>query len=241
MRAYIGLGLAVTLTALAGGPPAAAEEAKAVIELFTSQGCSSCPPADRLAGELLRDEQLIVLSLPVDYWDYLGWRDTLALHSHTQRQKAYAAVRGDRQVYTPQVVIDGIAQRVGSERGSIERTLAELKGKLALPVRLERKNDNLEIDIGGGSGSPAAIWLLAVTRSKTVAIARGENRGKTITYNNVVCAWQRLDAWTGRPLHRSVPLAEIFGAEVDYAVVLVQSGTAEAPGQIYGAAKIALR
>jgi len=241
MRAYIGLGLAVTLTALAGGPPAAAEDASAVIELFTSQGCSSCPPADRLVGELLRDEQLIVLSLPVDYWDYLGWRDTLALNAHTQRQKAYAAVRGDRQVYTPQVVIDGIAQRVGSERGSIESSLGELNGKLALAVRLERKDGNLEIDISGGAGSPAAIWLLAVTRSKTVAIARGENRGKTITYHNVVRAWRRLDAWTGRALHRSVPLAEISSAEADYAVVLVQSGTAEAPGPIYGAAKIALR
>ncbi len=241
MRAYIGLGLAVTLTALAGGPPAAAEEASAVIELFTSQGCSSCPPADRLVGELLRDEQLIVLSLPVDYRDYLGWHDTLALNAHTQRQKAYAAVRGDRQVYTPQVVIDGIAQRVGSERGSIEGTLVELKGKLALSVRLERKDGNLEIDIGGGAGSPAAIWLLAVTRSKTVAIARGENRGKAITYHNVVRAWRRLGAWSGGAVHHSVPLAGITAAEADHVVVLVQSGTAEAPGPIYGAAKIALR
>lgn len=235
------IGLVVTLAALAGGAPAAAEEAKAVIELFTSQGCSSCPPADRLAGELIRDEQLIVLSLPVDYWDYLGWHDTLALHSHTERQKAYAAVRGDRQVYTPQVVIDGIAQRVGSERDSIEQALAELKGKLVLPVRLVRKDGNLEIDIGGGSGAPAAVWLLTVTRSKTIAIARGENRGKTITYNNVVRAWQRLGAWTGSAVNYSIPLSAITAAEADQVVVIVQSGSAEAPGPIYGAAKIALR
>jgi hypothetical protein len=241
MRTSIGLGFVVTLATLAGGVPAAAEQVQAVIELFTSQGCSSCPPADRLAGELVRDEQLIVLSLPVDYWDYLGWHDTLALNSHAQRQKAYAAVRGDRQVYTPQVVIDGIAQRIGSERGSIERALAELKGKLALPVRIERKDGNLEIDVGGGAGTPAAVWLLALVRSKTVAIGRGENRGKTITYNNVVRAWQRLGAWTGGAVHHSVPLAAIADAEADHVVVIVQSGSAEAPGPIYGAAKIALR
>src|SRR3984893_4210542 len=241
MRISIGLRFAVALAALAGGAPAAAEEARAVIELFTSQGCSSCPPADRLAGELVRDEQLIVLSLPVDYWDYLGWHDTLALHSHTERQKAYAAVRGDRQVYTPQVVIDGIAQRVGSERGSIEQALAELKGQLSLPVRLARKDGNLEIDGGGGSGAPAAVWLLIVTRSKSVAIARGENRGKTITYNNVVRVWQRLGAWTGGAVHHSVPLAGIADAEADHVVIIVQSGSAQAPGPIYGAAKIALR
>jgi hypothetical protein len=241
MRTSIGLRFAVALAALAGGAPAAAEEARAVIELFTSQGCSSCPPADRLAGELVRDEQLIVLSLPVDYWDYLGWHDTLALHSHTERQKAYAAVRGDRQVYTPQVVIDGIAQRVGSERGSIEQALAELKGKLSLPVRLARKDGSLEIDVGGGSGAPAAVWLLIVTRSKSVAIARGENRGKTITYNNVVRVWQRLGAWTGGAVHHSVPLAGIADTEADHVVIIVQSGSAGAPGPIYGAAKIALR
>ena len=240
MRMSIGIGFLLTLAALAGAP-AVAGEATAVIELFTSQGCSSCPAADRLAGELVRDEQLIVLSLPVDYWDYLGWRDTLALHSHTERQKAYAAVRGDRQVYTPQVVIDGLAQGIGSERDSIERTLAELKGKLALPVTIERKDGKLEIDVGSGAGKPAAVWLLAVVRSKTVAIGRGENRGKTVTYNNVVRTWQRLGAWTGDALHHSVPLGAIADAEADQVVVLVQSGSAEAPGAIYGAAKIALR
>jgi hypothetical protein len=235
------LGFLVALAILAGAAPVTAGEIKAVIELFTSQGCSSCPPADRLAAELVDDEQLIVLSLPVDYWDYLGWHDTLALHSHTDRQKAYAAVRGDRQVYTPQVVIDGTAQCVGSERGTIERTVAELKGKLALPVRIERKGESLEIDIGVGGGTPAAVWLLAVVRSKTVAIGRGENRGKTITYSNVVRAWQRLGAWTGGAVHYAVPIAGITDPEVDHVVVLVQAGSAGTPGPIHGAAKIALR
>jgi hypothetical protein len=241
MRASIGLGFALTLATLSGVAPTTAAEIQAVIELFTSQGCSSCPPADRLAGDLARDERLIVLSMPVDYWDYLGWHDTLALHSHTQRQKAYAAVRGDRQVYTPQVVVDGITQCVGSERGTIEQAVAELKGKLALPVTIERKNGTLEIDVGAGSGTPAAVFLLTVVRSKSVAIGRGENRGKTITYNNVVRAWQRLGAWTGGAVRHSVALAEIADAETDHVVVIVQSGSRESPGPIYGAAKFALR
>jgi hypothetical protein len=239
MRAHLDLRLVVMVAAL-GGAPAVASEPKAVIELFTSQGCSSCPPADRLMGELVSDDDLIVLSLPVDYWDYLGWRDTLALHAHTERQKAYAAVRGDRQVYTPQAMVDGIAQQVGSERDSIERAVAELKGKLAVPVKLKRDGENIEIDVGSGAGQPAAVWLLAVVRSKTIAIGRGENRGKTITYNNVVRSWQQLGAWAGKAVHHSVPLARFASNDADFVVVMLQSGSAEAPGPIYGAAKIAL-
>src|SRR6476620_6154807 len=89
---------------------------RGVIELFTSQGCSSCPPADKLAGELARDPSLIVLSLPVDYWDYLGWKDTLALPGHTNRQRAYSKARGDREVYTPQVVVNGVKHVLGSDK-----------------------------------------------------------------------------------------------------------------------------
>ena len=97
--------------------PVRAGEPRAVIELFTSQGCSSCPPADKLLGELARDPSLIAMSLPVDYWDYLGWKDTLALHGHTTRQRAYAEARGDREVYTPQVVVNGVVARARQRQG----------------------------------------------------------------------------------------------------------------------------
>src|SRR6476620_3682028 len=95
-------------------------EPRAVVELFTSQGCSSCPPADRILGELAKDPTLIALSLPIDYWDYLGWKDTLADARFSARQKAYSQVRGDREVYTPQVVVNGSAHVVGSDRDGIE-------------------------------------------------------------------------------------------------------------------------
>jgi hypothetical protein len=233
--------VAVTFTVFGASAPAAAQEPEAVIELFTSQGCSSCPAADRLLGELADDKRLIVLSLPIDYWDYLGWRDTLALHAHTERQKGYSTTRGDRQVYTPQVVIDGIAERVGSERASVERAVAQLKGQLAVPVTLRRDGGNLEVDVGGGGAKPAAVWLLMVTKSATVDIGRGENRGKTITYHNVVRSWQRLGPWTGAPAHYSVPLDRAATDGGDLAVVMVQSGSPQAPGPIHGAAKIAVR
>src|SRR5215207_2194342 len=102
MRRRIALALALTASAML--PTAATAGPRAMIELFTSQGCSSCPAADKLAGEFARDPSLVVLSLSIDYWDYLGWKDTLALPGHTARQRAYAGVRGDRQVYTPQAV-----------------------------------------------------------------------------------------------------------------------------------------
>src|SRR5882724_374495 len=105
----------------------AAERPRAVIELFTSQGCSSCPPADKLAGELANDPSLVVLSLAIDYWDYLGWKDTNALHGHANRQRAYSRVRGDRQVYTPQAVINGVVHVIGSDRAAIDAAIAKTR------------------------------------------------------------------------------------------------------------------
>src|SRR6516225_4634971 len=96
---------------------------RAVVELFTSQGCSSCPPADKVMGELAKDPSVIAMSMPIDYWDYLGWKDTLADARFSARQKAYSRVRGDREVYTPQVIVNGSAHVVGSDRAAIENAI----------------------------------------------------------------------------------------------------------------------
>src|SRR5690349_5671107 len=104
---------------------ARAGEPRAVLELFTSQGCSSCPPADRLVGQLANDPSLIALSVPIDYWDYLGWRDTLANPAHSARQRAYARARGDGQVYTPQIVVNGAADALGSDQAAVERAITQ--------------------------------------------------------------------------------------------------------------------
>jgi hypothetical protein len=227
---------------LANAAPVAASEVKAVAELFTSQGCSSCPKADKLLGELVTDPRLIALSLPVDYWDYLGWRDTLALHAHSVRQKGYANNRGDRQVYTPQMVFNGTAEAIGSDHYAIERLVSKIesKSKLAVPVTLKRNGDNIDIEVGTGSGA-ASIWLISVTKRSPVAIERGENRGKTITYHNVVRSWVRIGEWKGGSTRASLAIAEIAQTGGDAAVVLIQSGTVEAPGPIRGAAMINLQ
>ena len=241
MRFRPSLSCVLAVFAIAGGP-AAAGDAKAVVELFTSQGCSSCPRADKLLGEFANDERLIALSLAVDYWDYLGWRDTLALHAHTSRQKGYATHRGDRHVYTPQVVINGALETIGSDRYAIDRIVGKIDStsNLSVPVSLTRNGANVDIEVGAGSGS-ASIWVLPVTKQAPVTIERGENRGKTITYHNVVRGWTRVGDWRGAPVRLSLAIADMAQSGADMAAVLVQSGTVEAPGPIRGGALITLR
>jgi hypothetical protein len=230
--------LLAAIAALAGPLPAAAGDTKTVIELFTSQGCSSCPAADKLLGEFAQDDRLVALSVPVDYWDYLGWRDTLALHAHSLRQKAYADARGDRQVFTPQVVINGVIQAIGSDRSEITRAIAaaEVNRVPAIPVSLKRNGDKIDIEIDAGSGSAAPIYLLAIACETKVAIRKGENRGKTITYFNSVRSWRRFGEWTGPAVRASVPVSELTAAGADGLAILIQAGSAEEPGPIRGAA-----
>lgn len=227
---------------LAGSAPAAAGDVKAVVELFTSQGCSSCPKADKLLGELAGDPRVIALSLSVDYWDYLGWRDTLALHAHSARQKGYANHRGARQVYTPQVVVNGATEAIGNDRGAVEQAIAkaDTKSKLAIPVLLTRNGANVDVEVGAGAGPAASIWVVSVTRKMPVTIERGENRGKTITYHNVVRSWVRVGDWDGGGIRKSLPIAELALSGADTAAVIIQGGSLEAPGPIRGAAMIAL-
>ena len=162
-----------------------------MIELFTSQGCSSCPPADKLAGELARDPSLVVMSLPIDYWDYLGWKDTLAIPGHTKRQRAYSKSRGDREVYTPQVVVNGTTHVLGSDKDAIEHAIAQTRkqpGTLSLAVSLSVTGEQISDHGAGRQGrrDQGEIWLCPITKNVPVTIGRGENSGHTITYHNVV-------------------------------------------------------
>src|SRR5260370_19334691 len=165
-----------------------AAEPRAVLELFASQGCSSCPPADRLVGQLVNDPALIALSVPIDYWDYLGWRDTLANPAHSARQRAYARVRGDGQIYTPQIVVNGAADALGSDQGSIERAITQTdhkSGVMSLPVLLSVGDGALNVKLSStGTQISGEVWLCPLTKALPVVIGRGENRGHTITYHN---------------------------------------------------------
>ncbi|HYP10564.1 MAG TPA: DUF1223 domain-containing protein, partial [Xanthobacteraceae bacterium] len=150
--------------AIASVAAAQAGETRAVLELFTSQGCSSCPPADRLVGQFANDPSVVALSVPIDYWDYLGWRDTLANPAHSARQRAYARARGDGQVYTPQIVVNGSADALGSDQGAIERAIVQTDhktGVMSLPVVLAVNNGTLDVSVSGGDKAPAAaeVWL----------------------------------------------------------------------------------
>src|SRR5262249_19654303 len=191
------LALAVS-AALAG----AHADPRAVVELFTSQGCSSCPPADRLLGQLAHDPALVTLSLPVDYWDYLGWKDTLADARHTTRQRGYARVRGDRDVYTPQAVINGALHAPGNDKAAIDAAILASKSDpstLSVPVKLVVSADKVDVKVASGASAPASgeVWLCELTKAVPVAIARGENGGKTVVYHNVVRRWVRLRAGGG--------------------------------------------
>jgi hypothetical protein len=230
------LGLAASLQ------PALADPPRAVVELFTSQGCSSCPPADEILVEYSRQPDIVALSLPVNYWDYLGWKDTLAHVAFTERQKAYAHSRSDRQVFTPQMIVNGKKSSIGSDRAQIEKAIQyTTKGRQTLPVNVSLNEQNGTVSIAieetpETTQRAAEVWVLPVLRSQTVPIERGENRGKTITYANVVRGLNRVGEWRGGSARFEVPL-DMARTGGDAYVVLLQSTDAARPGIILGAAK----
>ncbi|HUJ38873.1 MAG TPA: DUF1223 domain-containing protein [Hyphomicrobium sp.] len=241
MRA-VPFGLLAAAMAATGLPAAAEPGPRAVVELFTSQGCSSCPPADELFTELAREPDLITLTLPVDYWDRLGWKDTLARHAFTERQEAYAGVRGDDDLFTPQAIINGRESAEGAERDQIERAADATAAGLKVPLSVARKGDNVVLSVGAAAGapkSPAVVLLLPYYASREVAIGRGENARRKVTYTNVVRDIRIVGDWTGAPVTQAVPAAEL--KDYDGVVVLLQQGSPQKPGAILGAARAALR
>jgi hypothetical protein len=239
----VALSFAVIASTISAAATVSAEP-RGVIELFTSQGCSSCPAADKLASELARDPSLVVMSLAIDYWDYLGWKDTLALPGHTNRQRAYSKVRGDREVYTPQVVVNGVTHVLGSDKQAIESAVAQTHkqaGMLSVPVGLSVADNQISVSVPAAANTAKGeIWLCPITRSVPVEIGRGENSGHTITYTNVVRRWVKLGEWTGTARNYKVPVSDVTAAGGDAVAVVVQAGPKEAPSSMLGAAITAL-
>ena len=223
-------------------------EPRAVVELFTSQGCSSCPPADQIIGELAKDPSVIALSLPIDYWDYLGWKDTLADSRFSARQKAYSNMRGEREVYTPQVVVNGSAHVIGSDRARIESAIEETKkadAVMSVPISMTLAGKQINISVAASGKGPAAahgeVWICSISKAVPIAIGRGENRGREITYHNVVRNLLKVGDWNGASDSWTVPLENIYREGVDAAVVYVQHGNRDKPGPMLGAAYTSLR
>jgi hypothetical protein len=228
--------LAVAVSAAMG--TARADSPGAVVELFTSQGCSSCPPADHLMGELAHDPSIVVMSLPIDYWDYLGWKDTLANPQHTARQRGYAHVRGDREVYTPQAVINGAAHALGSDKAAIHAAILTTKSDpstLSVPVKLSLSADRPDAGAGG------EVWLCELAKEVPVAIPRGENSGQTIVYHNVVRRWLRLGEWDGAEHSFTASTAGFAEHGIGEVAVILQAGTLEQPKKMLGAALQSIR
>jgi hypothetical protein len=239
----LGLSGALGVCALAAFSSPVHAGPRAVIELFTSQGCSSCPAADKILGELSKDPSIVALSLPIDYWDYLGWKDTLADTRFTARQKAYSHVRGDRDVYTPQVIVNGSIHVVGNDRASIEnamRMTRENSDVMSVPVSMSVSSKQINISVAPASAEHPTdhgeVWICAISKAVPIAIGRGENRGREVTYHNVVRNWLKVGDWSGKAGTWSVPIENIARDGVDAAVAYVQDGNVEKPGLMLGAA-----
>ena len=240
LRRALILAAATAISGLSAPAMAGSDGLRSVVELFTSQGCSSCPPADRLAADLASDPANLILSFNVDYWDYIGWKDTLASPAYTARQKAYAGARGDGHIYTPQAVMGGLTHAVGSDRSEIEAgmKLAAAKGALSVPVKISAQGGAYKVEISEGAASAgAAVWLMRIQHQKTVAIGRGENSGHSVTYTNVVRSISKLGDWNGKAASYDLPAAQAQGADSDGFAVILQAGQPGRPGVILGAAK----
>jgi len=237
------LGAVIVLVGAVTGSAARAEPVRAVVELFTSQGCGACRSAEPVLRDLSRQPGVIALTLPVTYWDYLGWKDTLASRPLTERQRAYARGRGGRQVFTPQAVVDGSGVAVGSDKIALDRLMRDgvQQGGLPIAVHGEVRGDRIRVEIGAAPDARTQgygeVWLVPVLRRRAVAIQSGENGGRTVTYVNVVRGLQHLGHWGGQALALDVPGTQAEIAEADSWVVLLQGGADNRPGRILGAAK----
>jgi hypothetical protein len=236
LRAAMAIGVAAAL----GPGEARAGDAGApvvVVELFTSQGCSSCPPADALLGELARRPDIVALAFHVDYWDYIGWKDPFATAATTARQHSYAQTLKQRYVYTPEMVFNGATHDPGTNPGRVERMLrqaAERAGPRVNPRLTALSGGHGLIELPKTTGVPLSdIWLMSVDLRHVTNVGRGENRGATLTNFNVVRSVEKLATWNGEAARLTVPSGKLLpGAAM---VALVQTTD---HGPILGAARL---
>jgi hypothetical protein len=225
----------IALLMLLVGAPAMSEARPSVVELFTSQGCSSCPPAEKIAGELASRPGVLVLTYHVNYWDELGWRDRFGLPEATRRQQGYATALKSRGVYTPQAIIDGTRDVIGSNRPAIEQDLHP--SPTGVPVSLHVHDGRVDIDIAAREKAPVGdVVVVAYLRSAVSPIGRGENAGRTIQESNIVRSIRSLGPWSGSGQTWQVRLDSLPVDATDVAVLIQE----RAQGAMIGAAHVAL-
>jgi hypothetical protein len=224
---------AVGLWVAAASVAMAESEQGVLVELYTSQGCSSCPPADELMGELVDMPGVIGLALHVDYWDYIGWKDTFGQEKFSERQRNYAHAAGDKMIYTPQVIVNGGARMVGNPAGPVVNAIsAAAAAPKDVRLNLQRQGGQVVITGSTGHALPAGttVQLVHYAPQQNVAIERGENAGLTVNYRNVVTSWQKLGEWSGSGALNMT--AEAGNGPI---VVLVQSA---GPREVLAAARL---
>ncbi|SMX42228.1 DUF1223 domain-containing protein [Actibacterium lipolyticum] len=216
------------------GPVMAGGTSPVVVELFTSQGCSSCPPADEMLRKLVKRKDVIPLALHVDYWDYIGWKDKFADPAFTERQRSYARVAGKRSIYTPQMVIGGVEHVVGTRPMELAEYIQSHSGKVSpVTIALERQGSKVLVRAQSDKVFRRDLILQIVRYSpeQSVSIKRGENAGRTISYVNIVTAWQPVARWDGKK-----PLAvKVDASGSDPLVAILQE---QGPGAILAAAQL---
>ena len=196
------IAILVSVLVVLGAARVEAGDRPIVVELFTSEGCSSCPPADALLTELAQQRDVLALSFHVDYWDRLGWKDPFSSHQATLRQERYAELLGSGTVYTPQIVVDGRWQAVGSDRGAVESALAlARRSRRDVPVAIALDEDHARIRLGPAADqASASVLLIGFDRRHVSAVARGENSGRTLSHVDVVRDVDEVGRFDGKPV-----------------------------------------
>jgi hypothetical protein len=238
IRSTIAAALAVTFIAAAAAGDEPVEvtvtDQPVVIELFTSQGCNSCPPADALLGRLSKRKDVLPLAFHVDYWDYIGWRDPFASKQATERQYSYGHALGLNMVYTPQMVIDGSQDAVGSDEGAVMRGIAAsmIHKKLKLSILRDASGKYKVVIPAGEAPRPASVYIALFDHAHRTDVKRGENAGTTLTEFNIVREWRKIGEWKGAAEEIALNL-EPDSDEYDACAIIVQDGEI---GPVRGAA-----
>ncbi len=229
------VGLLTFTTSLALTSASALAKSPVVVELFTSQGCSSCLKADSLIGEVADRPGILALTYAVDYWDYLGWRDTFAKEDYSTRQRAYMKRMSGREVYTPQIVVNGTSETAAIHADKVDQLISKAQRTKGLPSPQIRQRSDTRISVGSGRypKGGAEVWLVRYDPAdQSVEIKRGENRGKTMVYHNVVRDLVRLGSWTGKARSYTLPAPDADSADDGLASVILVQGAKG--GRIFG-------
>jgi hypothetical protein len=233
MRLRLITGLLMTFGTLLAGPTFA-RTVPVVVELFTSQGCSSCPPADALLGELARQPNVVALAYHVDYWDELGWKDPFAIPEATQRQQDYVRRLSRAGAFTPHIVVGGAMSLVGSNRAAVTQAVNEDRDALA--IVLSASGSSLQVDLPERWNEPLDVYVVSYLSRATTKIGRGENANRTLTSHNIVRSFRKLGTWNGKPQQMKLPLATLPRDATGVAVLLQRPKQ----GAIAGAATMKL-